>query len=98
MTRDRLIDAMQSAAEAIRAEGATSLYLYGSRARDDGRADSDVDVFVDYLPDSGFSLLELAGIQNVLAEKTGLEISITTANSLHPKLRDRIMQEAIRIL
>ena len=44
-----------------------------------------------------FLLLNLAGIYNILSKQTGLEISITTRNSLHPKLKDTIEHEAVRI-
>jgi len=97
MVNDILIRGIRDAAEALKAEGATALYIYGSRARGDNRHDSDLDVFVDYSLGTGFSLLDLAGIYNILREATGLEVSITTRNSLHPLLRDRIELEAVRI-
>jgi uncharacterized protein len=97
MNRAALLRELEHCADALRAEGATALYVYGSRARDDHRADSDVDLFVDYDPSRKFSLLDLAGIYNVLADRLGVDISITTRDSLHPKLRERIEREAIRV-
>lgn len=97
MVSDHLIMGIREAAEALKGEGATALYIYGSRARGDNRPDSDLDVFVDYSQGTGFSLLDLAGIYNILSEATGLDVSITTRNSLHPMLRDRIELEAVRI-
>ena len=97
MNRNRLIDQLKACAHAVKAEGATALFVYGSRARGDNRPDSDLDVYVDYVTGSGFSLMNLAGIYNVLSEHTGLEVSITTRNSLHPKLKDTIEHEAVQI-
>lgn len=97
MDRSNLIAELAACTEQVRAEGATALFLYGSRARGDNRANSDVDLYVDYDPTSRFSLLDLAGIYNVIADRTGLPISITTRDSLHPKLRPEIERQAIRI-
>ena len=97
MIDTHLIDDIRSASAALKSEGATALYIYGSRARGDNRSDSDLDLFVDYTTGTGFSLLELAGIYNILSEATGLDVSITTRNSLHPLLRERIESEALRV-
>lgn len=83
---------------AILAEGATALYVYGSRARGDHRSDSDLDVFVDFEPGTGFSLLEIAGIKITLEGVLGLDVHVTTRASLHPLLRDAIEREAVRVL
>jgi predicted nucleotidyltransferase len=45
----------------IRAEGATARYLFGSVARDQARADSDLDVFVDYEPEQQILAAQLGG-------------------------------------
>jgi predicted nucleotidyltransferase len=34
--------------EAIKALGATSLYIFGSTVRDDATSDSDIDLFIDH--------------------------------------------------
>ena len=83
--------------DAIRALGATSLYLFGSTARDEARPDSDIDVFIEYDPDAHFSLFELVGIKQALEERLGAEVHVATRDGLHPRLRKRIESSAIRI-
>jgi predicted nucleotidyltransferase len=97
MDRNELIDRIRTCSEAIRAEGATALYVHGSRARGDNRPDSDLDVYVEYVSGTGFSSMSLAGIYNILSERTVLDVSITTRNSLHPKLKDTIERESVQI-
>lgn len=46
MTRDEIIAKLREAAPALRAEGVTSLAIFGSRSRGDAREDSDLDVLV----------------------------------------------------
>ena len=84
-------------ADAIRAMGATSLYLFGSVARDKGGADSDLDLFIDYDPARRFSLLDLVGIKQLLEERMSADIDITTRDSLHPMLKDDIERSAVRV-
>lgn len=97
MDKGLAIRGLQESADAVRARGATSLYLFGSTARGEAATGSDIDVFVEYDPASHFSLLDLAGIKVLLEEKLGVQVDVTTRDSLHPLLRQRIEQSAIRV-
>lgn len=48
MTRQDAIAALREQASAVKALGATGLYLFGSTARDDAGLGSDLDLFIDY--------------------------------------------------
>jgi predicted nucleotidyltransferase len=97
MQRDEAVSKMRENVEAVKALGATALFVFGSTARDEADAESDLDVFVDYDPAKKFSLFDLAGIKVLLEEKLGIEVDVTTRDSLHPLLRKRIERSAIRI-
>jgi predicted nucleotidyltransferase len=98
MRRDEIIARICKHAAAIRDEGATSLYLFGSAARDEMGPASDIDIFVDYDPESRFSLLNMSGIRLIVMDELNREVDITTRNSLHPLLRDKILADAVRVL
>jgi uncharacterized protein len=98
MNRDEIISRIRKHADAIRAEGATALYLFGSVAREEAQAGSDLDIFVDYDPDTHFSQLNMSSIRLIVMDEIGREVDITTSNSLHPLLKDRILAEAVRVL
>jgi predicted nucleotidyltransferase len=97
MNKHQAIARLKRHAEAIRALGATSLYLFGSVARDEAKARSDLDLFIDYDPDGKFSLLELVGIKLLLEDKLGVQVDVTTRDSLHPMLRAYIEHSAVRV-
>lgn len=97
MKRDAAIEDINQHANALKRMGATALYVFGSTARNEANASSDLDLFIDYDPTKTFSLLELVGIKQFLEEKLAVEVDVTTRNSLHPMLRHDIEQSAIRV-
>jgi predicted nucleotidyltransferase len=97
MRRSEAIAKLKDCAADVRARGATSLYLYGSSARDEAGPDSDLDLFIDYDPASRFSLVDLAAIQNLLEQNLATKVDVTTRDSLHPRLREGITHSAVRV-
>ncbi len=73
------------------------LPLYGSTVREEAHPASDLDLFIDYDPDSRFHAFDLIGIKQLLEEKLHVPVDLTTRDGLPPRLRNRIEQSAIRI-
>ncbi len=96
MKKSEALAKLKTQAGAIKALGATSLYLFGSVARDEAKT-RDLDLFIDYDPNGKFSLLELVGIKLLLEKKLGVPVDVTTRDSLHPALRAEIEQSAVRV-
>jgi predicted nucleotidyltransferase len=82
---------------AEKALGAAALYLFGSTAREDASAVSDLDLFIDYDGSSHFSLVEPIGIEQLLERRLGVAVDVTTRDSLDPLLRARIKASAERV-
>ena len=97
MNKHDAIAVLREQAGAIKALGATSLYLFGSTARDRASDASDLDLFIDYDRGSRFSLIELVGIKQFLEHRLGIAVDLTTRDSLDPLLRGRIEASAERI-
>jgi predicted nucleotidyltransferase len=77
--------------------GATALYLFGSTVRGEAGDQSDLDVFIDYDPNSKFNAFDLIGIKHFLEDELEVAVDITTRDGLHPMLRNEIEQSAIRV-
>lgn len=97
MNRNEAIKALESCVDAVKARGATSLFLFGSAVRDLAQPDSDLDLFVDYEPAQNFSLVNLVDIKLYLEDRLGVPVDITTRDSLHPMLRRKIESTAVRV-
>jgi uncharacterized protein len=97
MRKHDAITALRQQAEAVKALGAVSLYLFGSTLRDSATVASDLDLFIDYDRSYRFSLVELVGIKQLLEQRLGVPVDVTTRDSLDPLLRDRIEASAERI-
>jgi predicted nucleotidyltransferase len=97
MNRTEAVAKLKEYAPAIRAMGATSLYLFGSTARDEAGPGSDLDLFIDYDPVKKFSLFDLAGVKLFLEERLQGPVDVTTRNGLHPMLRADIEATAVRV-
>ena len=97
MKRRDAIAALRRQADAVRALGATGLYMFGSTARDEAAAQSDLDLFIEYDRDSHFSLVELVGIKQLLERSLGVPVDLSTRDSLDPLLWDRIEASAERV-
>jgi uncharacterized protein len=66
--------------------------FFGSVARGDDRAESDVDFLVDM--ERGRSLLDLVGLGHELEQLLGRKIDVLTESSVRPAIRERVASEA----
>jgi predicted nucleotidyltransferase len=69
------------------------LALFGSVLRDDFRADSDVDVLVEFEPEH-VPGLRFFGLEKELSELLGRKVDLNTPGFLSPYFRGRVLAEA----
>ena len=73
--------------------GARNLRVFGSVARGEESFYSDIDLLVDMEPGTG--LFSHARLILELQKLLGTQVDVATANSLRPRLRSRILNEAV---
>ena len=76
-----------------RQHGAQNVRIFGSAARGDDTIDSDLDVLVDM--EKGRSLVDHVALKQELEDLLGQEVDVVTEASLHPRIRDRVLREAV---
>ena len=67
--------------------------VFGSVARGESTEASDVDLLVKTRP--GCSLFDLGGLLEDLQELLGCRVDLVTEDGLKPRLRERVLREAI---
>lgn len=97
MKKTEAVSRLKDHAEAIKAKGATALYLFGSTARDETNDSSDLDLFIEYDSSTRFNALDLVGIKQFLEEELEIPVDVTTRDGLHPMLRGDIEKTAVRV-
>ena len=97
MNQTDAIEKLKAHADAIKAMGAISLYLFGSTAKNSAKVTSDLDLFIDYDPNSRFNAFDLVGIKLFLEKELALPVDLTTRDGLHPVLKSDIEQSAMRV-
>ena len=75
--------------------GVTALRLFGSFARGDAHADSDIDLMVAFEKQASFDAF--MDLKFLLEEAMGRPVDLVTEAALRPQLRLRIEQEAVRV-
>ncbi|EKE00123.1 MAG: hypothetical protein ACD_22C00089G0005 [uncultured bacterium] len=72
-------------------QGISYLGLFGSYARGDNRADSDIDLLVEYSRPVGY--LTHAKVQNILEDYFNKPVDLIFRNSLKPRIRPYVMKD-----
>jgi len=75
--------------------GVKSLLLFGSVARNEATATSDVDLLVEFNRPVGY--FGLFALQDYLEKLLGCPVDLGTPNSLKPYIKERVMGELIRV-
>jgi predicted nucleotidyltransferase len=85
----------QKKAEMAERFGVQSLALFGSVARDEANANSDVDLLVEFNRPVGY--FGLFALQDYLEQLLGCPVDLGTLDSLKPHLREQIQGELLRV-
>lgn len=77
-----------------RRHGIRRLAVFGSRLKGTARADSDLDLLVEFETGRVPGLLGLSAIEIELTEALGVKVDLRTAQDLSPYFRDEVLEQA----
>lgn len=95
MSRDEALSILRALREPLLARGVARAGLFGSIARDQGTAKSDVDIVITPAADKRLDLFDLGGVQTLLDEAFGRDVDVIVEPIHKPGLgraieRDRV--------
>lgn len=70
--------------------GISKIGIFGSYIRDEARPESDLDILVEFSRPIGWEIVDLNAYLESLLE---LKVDLVTKQSLHPRIRSRILEE-----
>ena len=73
--------------------GARNVRLFGSHARGEPTASSDVDLLVELAPES--TLLDLVAIKQDVEDLVGCPVDVVTEAAVSPYLREEVLKTAV---
>lgn len=95
--QETVINAILQIEPQLKSQGVKSLWLFGSVARGDATATSDVDNLIEIDRDTTFSLVEQAGIEIDLEKAIGRPTHVVLRRSLKSELRQSVLADLIQV-
>ena len=92
----RVVEVLRGHESQLREFGISSLRLFGSTARDEAEAGSDVDVLLETSAQPRLGLRFLETLEE-LGEELGAPVNFSFPEAMQPWLRQRIEAEAIQV-
>jgi hypothetical protein len=96
MTRDDILAKLREHREDLTRLGVKSLALFGSAARNEASAASDVDLLVEF--DRPVGLFHFIDVKDYLENLLGCRVDLVTRDALKPQLEPTILREAVHAL
>jgi uncharacterized protein len=92
--RDEILQILARHRDAIRGFGARRLGLFGSQARGEASAKSDLDFLVEFEPGAK-TFDSYMDLKEFLEELFGQEVDLVVSEGLKPRLREGILRETV---
>jgi predicted nucleotidyltransferase len=95
MDKEHIIAKLKENEATLRAQGVTHAALFGSRARDEARPDSDIDILVEIAPDARMDVFRYIGIVHAIEDLFPVRVDVSNRVAQKPHVRPSAERDAI---
>ncbi len=85
----------QKIVKTLKKYGVKKAAIFGSYARGEQKINSDIDIIIEPVKGMG---LEFVGLKLELEDNTGKKIDLVTYKSIHPLIKENILEEGVRLI
>lgn len=96
-TLDEVVTRIRAQADDLRCRGIRHLSVFGSVARGEDRADSDVDIAIDIDPDRSFSLIRMEDTRLMLEGLLGRPVDLGERECFRPAVRAAFEKQHVEV-
>ncbi|WP_396593806.1 nucleotidyltransferase family protein [Brevundimonas sp. R86498] len=97
MRRDEALAVLRGLEQELRAQGLAHLYIFGSVARDEATASSDVDMAFDLIPGAKFDAFDHGRIHMDLADALGSPVDLIERQMISSRLAQDIEGDLLQV-
>ena len=95
MNRQDITARLRKHEVALKQRGIAHAALFGSRARDEARPDSDIDIMVEIDPNAGIGVYEYVGLKEYIASLFDGPVDVVNRDGLKPHVKPAATADAI---
>jgi len=95
MNSKEILARLRESERALRARGVKHAALFGSCARGDDRADSDIDIMIEVDPAAGIGVYEYVALKTYIAELFDGPVDVVNRDSLKPYIQPSAIADAV---
>ncbi len=77
--------------------GIKEIGIFGSYVRGEQKRGSDIDILVEFYPDSSIDLIKFVELEEYLSDLLGIRVDLVMKSALKPRIGKRILKEVVYI-
>ncbi|AGK61271.1 putative nucleotidyltransferase [Archaeoglobus sulfaticallidus PM70-1] len=77
--------------------GVKEIGVFGSYVRGEQKKDSDIDILVEFYPQTEMDLIKFVELEEYLSELLGIKVDLVMKSALKPRIGKRILKEVVYI-